>query len=239
MQKKKFPTNRGVQRPIREVGAADNMPLFLPIHFQFVRNIMRSSYRLTLPLLLALAAPLCHASEVKISPAHQKTLESLRKEGGLRITHVYGGSPNANEYAPARPAQLQGKGNAKISRILARARQLIGIPYRLGGDTLETGFDCSGLLVYLYRTEAGMQLPRTTGDMIRSDDAERVRRSELKPGDFVFFNRNGRGTTSHVGLYIGNNQFIHAPRTGQSIRKDSLDEDYWQRSYITARRFQG
>ncbi|WP_371226404.1 C40 family peptidase [Pseudomonas sp. QE6] len=127
---------------------------------------------------------------------------------------------------------------ASDSRVVARARQLIGVPYRSGGSSVTGGFDCSGLLVYLFRTQAGTKLPRTTEEMIRAGGT-RVGRDELKPGDAVFFNHNGRGRTSHVGLYIGNDQFIHAPSSGERIRQDSLDNSYWERSYTTARRFRG
>ena len=191
---------------------------------------MRPFLPFMLPLLLTLAAPVCRAHEVSAAPAPHGALASLHKHGGIRISR---------SYAAPLPAGQHDRRGTQVSRILARAHQLIGTPYRFGGANLETGFDCSGLLVYLFRTEAGIDLPRTTGEMIRSDNAERILRARLKPGDFVFFNRNGRGNTSHVGLYIGNNQFIHAPRAGQSIREDSLDEAYWQRSYITARRFDG
>ncbi|MBD9500437.1 C40 family peptidase [Pseudomonas sp. PDM17] len=127
---------------------------------------------------------------------------------------------------------------AETSRIIARAHELIGTPYRWGGQSEKDGFDCSGLLVYLYRSIANRKLPRTTHSMIAQRHNE-VSRDELKPGDAVFFNHNGEGGTSHVGLYIGGDRFIHAPSTGKSIRIDSLDNSYWKRSYTTARRFSG
>ncbi|WP_447755761.1 C40 family peptidase [Pseudomonas nicosulfuronedens] len=123
-------------------------------------------------------------------------------------------------------------------RIVARAHELIGTPYRWGGETEKAGFDCSGLLVYLYSTIANRQLPRTTRSMI-AQRRNTVDQDELQPGDAVFFNHNGRGRTSHVGLYIGDGHFIHAPSTGKTIRIDSLDNSYWQRRYTTARRFSG
>jgi len=123
-------------------------------------------------------------------------------------------------------------------RLIARAHELIGTPYRWGGESLEEGFDCSGLLVYLYSSIANRTLPRTTASMIARHDNE-VGRGELHPGDAVFFNHNGSGQTRHVGLYIGDKRFIHAPSTGKTIRIDSLDDSYWQRSYTTARRFSG
>ncbi|MFV3332385.1 C40 family peptidase [Pseudomonas sp. NY15437] len=124
------------------------------------------------------------------------------------------------------------------SLIVARAHELIGTPYRWGGTTEEAGFDCSGLLVYLYGSIAKRQLPRTTASMI-AQRRNTVSRNELRPGDAVFFNRNGSGRASHVGLYIGDGQFIHAPSSGKTIRIDSLANTYWQRSYTTARRFSG
>ncbi|WP_236199991.1 C40 family peptidase [Pseudomonas pseudonitroreducens] len=124
------------------------------------------------------------------------------------------------------------------TRIVERAHELIGTPYRWGGATEESGFDCSGLLVYLYGTIANRKLPRTTTSMV-AQKRNAVDLDQLQPGDAVFFNHDGNGRTSHVGLYIGDGQFIHAPRTGKTIRIDSLDDSYWQRRYTTARRFSG
>ncbi|QRY78107.1 C40 family peptidase [Pseudomonas sp. PDNC002] len=192
----------------------------------------------TLPLLLALAIPVCQANEIKSSPAYQQTAASLHKEGGFRVIRYSNLQVPQPDTSP-RTHKVENSHGNRFSRVIARALELIGIPYRRGGSSVAGGFDCSGLLVYLFRTQADMELPRTTGEMIQSDEATRIRRDQLKPGDAVFFNRNGRGRTSHVGLYIGHGQFIHAPRTGERIRKDSLDDEYWQRSYITARRFEG
>ncbi|MFV3306683.1 C40 family peptidase [Pseudomonas sp. NY15181] len=144
--------------------------------------------------------------------------------------------------SPPRPATGHKPGDVRRSvdtqRIVARAHELIGEPYRWGGESLEEGFDCSGLLVYLYSSIANRQLPRTTASMIAQRSNE-VDLDELRPGDAVFFNHNGSGQASHVGLYVGDRRFIHAPSTGKTIRVDSLDNGYWQRSYTTARRFSG
>lgn len=121
-------------------------------------------------------------------------------------------------------------------RLIQRAQTLIGTPYKWGGVSESKGFDCSGLLVYLFRREAQMELPRTTTSMF-AEDYLRVSRQELQPGDAVFFANNGRGRVDHVGLYIGDNRFIHAPRTGATIRIDSLDNRYWNTRYSDARRF--
>ncbi|KAF1028813.1 MAG: Murein DD-endopeptidase MepH [Pseudomonas sp.] len=125
---------------------------------------------------------------------------------------------------------------ASIHTLIERAHSLLGTPYKLGGSSVSQGFDCSSFLVYLFRTEAGIQLPRTTAAMHRSTAAT-IKRTALQPGDAVFFKGNGRAAVSHVGLYIGDNRFIHSPRTGKNIRIDSLANNYWSKNYIAAKRF--
>ncbi|MGN7738588.1 C40 family peptidase [Pseudomonas sp. 22526] len=124
----------------------------------------------------------------------------------------------------------------RIGKMIGRAHQLIGIPYRWGGTSVSQGFDCSGLLVYLFRTEAGVHIPRTTTSMLQSN-ARTIARRDLKSGDAVFFRHNGGSRMKHVGLYIGGDRFIHAPRTGKTIRIDSLSNKYWGKSFLTAKRF--
>jgi len=197
---------------------------------------MRFLSLLSTTLLLALTLSHAEAREAKRTSLHKATSSLSRALPGktlnrnkVRLHHELRRPLQAGVHKPA---------SSSNSRVVARARQLIGVPYRHGGTSVANGFDCSGLLVYLFRTEAGMKLPRTTGEMIQSG-SRRIDRTELRPGDAVFFNRNGRGNVSHVGLYIGNNQFIHAPSTGGRIRQDSLDDRYWERSFTTARRFNG
>lgn len=125
---------------------------------------------------------------------------------------------------------------APIENVVDRAHELLGTPYKWGGTSADQGFDCSSLLVYLFKTEANIQIPRTTEAMQRST-AETIKRNALKPGDAVFFKGNGRGQVSHVGLYIGDGKFIHSPRTGKRIRIDSLSNNYWNKNYTTAKRF--
>ncbi|NWL75958.1 peptidase P60 [Pseudomonas taiwanensis] len=120
--------------------------------------------------------------------------------------------------------------------LLERGFELVGTPYRFGGRSLKTGFDCSGFVGYLFKEEAGIQLPRSTREMINLD-APVIARSELQPGDIVFFNNRGRGRVSHAGIYIGDDQFIHSSssRSG-GVRVDSLDDRYWKASYMEAKR---
>ncbi len=120
--------------------------------------------------------------------------------------------------------------------ILDRGFQLIGTPYRFGGRSLKTGFDCSGFVSYLFNEEAGIQLPRSTREMINLD-APLVARNELEPGDILFFNDRGRGRVSHAGIYIGDDQFIHSSsRRSGGVRVDSLEDGYWRSSFIEAKR---
>jgi cell wall-associated NlpC family hydrolase len=120
--------------------------------------------------------------------------------------------------------------------ILERGMSLIGTRYRFGG-TSEAGFDCSGFIGYLFREEAGMNLPRSTREMINVD-APLVSRSKLEPGDLLFFATNGRrGRVSHAGIYLGDNQFIHSSsRRSGGVRIDSLGDSYWSKTFIEAKR---
>lgn len=119
------------------------------------------------------------------------------------------------------------------SEVVLRALSLLGVNYRWGGNTPETGLDCSGMVRHVFRETMGLVLPRRSEEMSRS--AVQVPPSELRPGDLVFFNTLRR-TFSHVGIYIGNNQFVHAPSTGGAVRVESLDKDYWLRRFDGARR---
>ncbi|WP_253400330.1 MULTISPECIES: C40 family peptidase [Pseudomonas] len=133
-------------------------------------------------------------------------------------------------------SSLPGVPTSSVANVIDRAHALLGTPYKWGGTSAEQGFDCSSFLVYLFKTEANIHIPRTTAAMHRSTAAT-VKRSELKPGDAVFFKGNGRGQVSHVGLYIGEGKFIHSPRTGKNVRIDSLGNNYWNKNYTGAKRF--
>ena len=109
----------------------------------------------------------------------------------------------------------------------------LGIPYRFGGATPEAGFDCSGFVQYVFRQAAGLMLPRSSFDQIRQGIA--VAREELQVGDLVFFNTM-RATASHVGIYIGENRFIHAPSRGKTVEIVDIENSYWRARYDGARR---
>jgi len=127
-----------------------------------------------------------------------------------------------------RPGHLRGE-------VLLQALGLIGTPYRYGGDTPGDGFDCSGLIGYVFRQAAGISLPRTTGRLM-SMSVPRVKRSALEVGDLVFFATNGGKEVSHVGIYSGDGRFVHAPSSGSTVRMDYLSDSYWNKRYLGANR---
>lgn len=125
--------------------------------------------------------------------------------------------------------------HAKLTA-MAKLMSQVGKPYRWGGKSPTTGFDCSGLIYYAYKDLIRVPLPRTANEMYHLRDAAPVKKSELESGDLVFFRIRNRGTADHVGVYLGNGRFIQSPRTGRDIRISYLSEDYWQDHYVGARR---
>jgi cell wall-associated NlpC family hydrolase len=118
--------------------------------------------------------------------------------------------------------------------IVVRALTLIDTPYRYGGSTPASGFDCSGLVRYVYQMVAGRQLPRRSEDIGKF--GESISRSQLEPGDLVFFNTLARAY-SHVAIYIGEGRFLHAPARGGRVRIEALEDRYWRARFDGARRF--
>jgi len=121
----------------------------------------------------------------------------------------------------------------RIESLLHGALDLVGIRYRRGGSSVETGFDCSGFVGHVFREHLGLFLPRTSYEIAR--EGASVSQAELKPGDLVFFNTMRR-TFSHVGIYLGDNRFVHAPRPGRAVRVEDMRESYWTRRFNGARR---
>lgn len=114
-----------------------------------------------------------------------------------------------------------------------QAIDLLGIRYRWGGSSPEAGFDCSGFVRHVFREGLGLVLPRSSTEMSKSGEA--INRDELRPGDLVFFNTM-RNAFSHVGIYLGDNQFVHAPRRGGRVRIEDLRDGYWTKRFNGARR---
>ncbi len=121
----------------------------------------------------------------------------------------------------------------RAANLAIEAMSLVGIHYRRGGTSPQNGLDCSGLVRYVFREANGTELPRTSAEM--SKLGEQVDKSQLQPGDLVFFNTLKR-TFSHVGIYLGDNKFIHAPSSGGTVRIESMDLAYWKARFNGARR---
>ena len=145
---------------------------------------------------------------------------------------TYKTSHSALADLPPRAPSAASAGEA--NDILFRAIGLVGTPYRWGGNTPAGGFDCSGLIDYIYRTAAGIKLPRTSHEMA-SMDARKVRKmTQLASGDLVFFDIGG--AISHVGVYVGKGRFVHAPNSGGTVRLDDIDGPYWGDHFAYGRR---
>lgn len=127
--------------------------------------------------------------------------------------------------APADPAGA--------NAVLMRAISLVGVPYRYGGSTPEAGFDCSGLVNYVYRDIMDLKLPRSSRELAQWQ-GPRLEPERLAAADLVFF--ASAGTVDHVGIYVGQGRFVHAPSGGGHVRLDHLDGPYWRKHYSGARR---
>jgi len=143
-------------------------------------------------------------------------------------------APEAPKASSATRSFLSGVAN-KAGDVVVGALNMIGVRYRWGGNTPDSGLDCSGFVRYVFQDTLGMTLPRRAEEMSRV--GEKVRVSELKPGDLVFFNTMRR-SFSHVGIYIGDNKFVHSPSTGSTIRVDDMEDGYWEKRFQGARRIE-
>lgn len=142
-------------------------------------------------------------------------------------------TPTLESLAGGQPASAPLR--AGVDEFLFKALSLVGVRYRPGGNTPETGFDCSGYVCYLYREVYSMTLPRTSDAMAAVQRGENIPRNALQPGDLVFFNTMRRPYT-HVGIYVGEDRMVHAPSSGGLVRVESLNERYWVKRWNGARR---
>lgn len=213
-------------------------------------NVMKTFYRAvwtSAAVLLLSAAPV---TVLEAAPAPQKNTTSKKKAATKkktatskkkastkkrqqsRQTMVTGQKPKtiqADDYDGA-DSNLERK---KADDLLMSAMGLLGVSYRFGGSNPASGLDCSGFIQYIFREAMNVNLPRTSAAM--SEVGIPVEKSNLKPGDLVFFARAGR-RVGHVGMYIGDGKFIHAPRTGKSIEIQNLNKAYYVKNYAGARR---
>ena len=163
---------------------------------------------------------ICLVSPVALSaPSDEEVLAAL--ETGL-VTK-FGGQLS----------QAKDKASSKATGMVMQAMDLLGVPYKRGGSSESSGFDCSGFVRHLYEKSVGQLLPRRAEEQARSTEV--IEREELKPGDLVFFNTMRRAF-SHVGMYVGDGKFIHAPRAGKSVKIEDMRSAYWQKRFNGARR---
>jgi cell wall-associated NlpC family hydrolase len=124
------------------------------------------------------------------------------------------------------------------SNVVIAAMGFLDVRYRRGGESAEQGFDCSGFTRHVYASSADLLLPRRAQDQARAPALRKVAQNELEPGDLVFFNTQ-RAAYSHVGIYVGEGRFIHAPRSGAQVRVEDMRSAYWRKRYNGARRAAG
>ena len=135
---------------------------------------------------------------------------------------------------PSRGPAYRALSAEQSSDIAIHALGLVGTPYRYGGNTPESGFDCSGLIGYVYKSRAGVAPPRTVAQL--SGFGQPVSTRELRTGDLVIF---GSGRPFHAGIYVGEGRFVHAPSKGKDVTVSSMETGYWSGKFMAARRVEG
>jgi cell wall-associated NlpC family hydrolase len=167
---------------------------------------------------------LCTAMSVATLPAHSDELAGLLVQRGLV------------ERLGDQVSQARDSVGDRASGLVMQAMGFLGVPYRYGGNSPETGLDCSGLVRLVYEQSIGKVLPRRAADQARASVA--IDTNDLRPGDLVFFNTMRRAF-SHVGIYVGDGKFIHAPSSGGKVRVENMRTRYWSSRFNGARRVPG
>ena len=181
-----------------------------------------------LALALAFTAPSARAEPTSGSDA---ITQMLIDQGLVDAHYVVDQARNVVGAVPALGQQVRDV----TTHMVSSAMNFLGVPYKRGGNSSETGFDCSGFTRHIFESSLGLLLPRRVDQQAKSTSLVAVKRDELKPGDLVFFNTLKR-TFSHVGIYVGDDKFIHAPHSGAEVRVESLSVKYWAKRFTGARR---
>jgi cell wall-associated NlpC family hydrolase len=181
---------------------------------------MLAAMRMIPPVLVLALAALCTLNAQATPATTSDEIDRLLAERGLL---------NKMDYVRQNVSH-------KASELVVNAMSLLGVPYKWGGTDADTGFDCSGFVVSVYQQSIGLLLPRKAEQQAAA--TEKISQAELQPGDLVFFNTMRRAF-SHVGIYVGNGKFIHAPRAGAEVRVESMGGSYWQNRFNGARRVIG
>lgn len=162
----------------------------------------------------------------------QRQLDIPKKQENTTSTTRFNIQPSKKSTRQSSVSAVSSNSYSDASALVSSAMGFIGVAYRFGGTT-PRGFDCSGFMQYVFRKAFAVNLPRTAAQQASVGVA--VSRSNLQPGDMIFFRTSGR-RISHVGMYVGGNRFIHSPRTGKRIEITRLNNKYWSARYATARR---
>jgi len=186
-------------------------------------------------LVLGLAAVPASASP---DDGTDPVLQLLTDKGLLaQPSSVTAPTTTASDITTIPSASLLQRMHERASGLTSAAMDLIGVRYRRGGTSTETGFDCSGFTRHVFETSLGLVLPRRADEQATAAGLVAVKREDLRPGDLVFFNTLKR-TFSHVGIYIGDNRFVHSPRPGKGVRTEDMSFAYWARRFTGARRIE-
>ena len=200
-------------------------------HGHSARRVLRLSLAL---LLAALSAPVLAANPppaVSNIPPTSAPSDPLAAMAPVELA-TPDAAPIAEQLQALQAASAAPSTSTRVKTVLQRAFALLGTPYRWGGSSPDGGFDCSGLVGYVFRS-IGVDLPRVSRAMANEGVAI-TDRTALAEGDLVFFGRRGR--VDHVGIYVGDGKFLHAPRTGRDVTVSSLTSGYWAQKYMEARR---
>lgn len=175
---------------------------------------------------MAVAVGLCQAAPAAAS--HDPVMQLLQERGLVVNGQVQASPP------PAEPGLL-GQVREKTTDLVMGAMNFIGVRYRRGGTSAESGFDCSGFTRYIFEHSIGLVLPRRAAEQANAPGLFSINKDDLKPGDLVFFNTMRRAF-SHVGIYVGDGKFIHSPRAGGEVRVEDMRVAYWAKRFNGARR---
>jgi len=170
---------------------------------------------------LVVLSLVCATAHAAPQPGSNDEMDKLLAEKGL-LTHTM------DQFQ-----QVRQNVSSRASDLVVNAMGFLGVPYKRGGNSEDTGFDCSGFVRATFEKTIGLVLPRRANEQAAATD--HIDKNDLRPGDLVFFNTMKRAF-SHVGIYVGDGKFIHAPRTGASVRVEDMRAAYWQRRFDGARR---
>lgn len=181
-----------------------------------------------LPLILTAALSILVASNFCFADNQGMSANQMQFETALAVSNATDNASTSTE-----SDEPSASWSGKAQEVLINALSLTGIKYSYGGKSPETGFDCSGFVRYVFMQATNLSLPPTARAI--SQIGRAVSKDKLQPGDLVFFNTL-KSTFSHVGIYIGDNRFIHSPRTGGVVRVENMNEAYWTKNYNGAKR---